>query len=105
MIEAQYDMIMELHGNWLDSSIEAAGKQIVSKIGPGSLSSFEFTSFVRNRTDMPDGIRSMSPHDLISLVEMRLEILAGIGRAKRIKTRQGWMTYEVLEILDALAAL
>lgn len=106
MIEEQYEAIMDLHGRWIDGALEAACDQ-VRKVLPnaGPWSSFELASRVRDQKNMPDGLSTIPSHHFLEIIERRLEILADIGRAKKCQAKRGWNTYEIMDILDALAAI
>lgn len=107
MIQEQYEMIMDLHGSWIDKSLGQACQELVKKFPhAGPWSPIEFASKVRSyRDDMPEGLKTLPAHHFLTMIERRLEVISASGLAKKGSPRQGWNTYEVREVLDALAAL
>lgn len=107
MIEEQYEMIMDLHGPWIDRSLGRACQELLKRLpSSGPWSPIEFASKVRDyKEDMPQGIQTIPAHHFLALIERRLEVITASGLAKKGRPRQGWNTYEVMDVLDALAAL
>jgi hypothetical protein len=101
MIDQQYNTIMDIHGDWLDSAIDGAARQ--SNTG-SSMDTREFTRRI-DRSHAPDGIQALTNHHFHELVERRLEYLTSVNRTQEQKPSQGWRTFKVLDILDALASL
>ena len=101
MIEKQYQTIMEIHGDWLDSAIEAAAKS------PGAGETMDTRAFAQriDRRTAPDGIQALREHYFHELVERRLEYLTSVNRTVEGSPSHGWRTFKVLDVLDALASL
>ena len=92
---------MELHGKWLDQTIESVSNRFKN----GQLSAREFAREIWSQPDIPDGLQALPTWVLQDLVERRLEILVDAGRTKVNSARKGWRLYTVLDVLDALAGL
>lgn len=101
MIDKQYEVIMEIHGDWLDSVIEAAARS------PGAGEVMDTRAFASriDRKIGPDGIQALKDHYFHELIERRLEYLTSVNRTQEGRPSHGWRTFKVLDVLDALASL
>jgi hypothetical protein len=108
MIEKQYEMILELHGDWLDKAIEEVAKQ--PNAGT-SMDTRDFAGRIRKLRDMPDGLQALVDHYFHEVTERRLDYLTSVDRTREIEPSCrpsgifGWRVFRVIDVLDALAGL